>query len=108
MDLLFPGYRIVAHFGGNTQSYPVPADRIVDALANRLSRIAPEIDLTEAEEEAKLLLARVDEYRQEVETDVGNGRLWLSAIDPGTAEGRDLLGAIGVVSFSYPVERGRS
>lgn len=97
----FPAYRIVAYYGGTTYSWPVPADRIVDALANRLSKIEPELDLDEAESEANLLLKRVDQNGgQEVGTDVGTGHLWLTAIDPHDEQGRDTLGAIGVTSYS--------
>jgi hypothetical protein len=101
--LRFPAYRIVTHYQGNTSGWPVTADRVVDALADRLSKIG-DIDLEEAESEARLLLARVDGNGGcELGSDVGDGRLWLTAVDPATGEGRDTLGSIGVTSFSWPV-----
>jgi len=99
----FPAYRIAAHYEGQTHSWPVPADRIVDALANRLSKITPDLDLDRAESDARIMLKRTDgNGGQEVESEGDRGVLWLTAIDPGTADGRDLLGAIGVTSYAWP------
>lgn len=100
----YPGYRIVAHYGGTTYGWPVSADRIVEALANRLSKVDPEIEDDEAHAEAELLIRRVDENGgQEIGTDIGTGRLWLTGLDPASEQGRDTLGAIGITTLTWPV-----
>jgi hypothetical protein len=102
-DLKFPGYRIVAHYGGTTYGWPVSADRIADALADRIGKVDPEITLENAELTATELLKRVDENGgQEVEIDGDSGRLWISALDPRNDQQRDTLHAIGVVSYAFP------
>lgn len=128
-ERVYPGYRMIAHYGGNTYGWPVPADRVHDGLASRIAKLTGAYGTQdEVELAAECALEHVDagdghgtrsielggndypvECRDgEVRLELDGGTIWLSPLDPGTEQGRDTLGAIGVTSYSFPVERGRS